>query len=145
MKKIISGRMYNTETATLVAEWSNACGVRDFNYCAETLYRKRGGEYFLHGKGGAASKYARSSGQNVWSGGEQIIPLSYDNACQWAEEHLDADEYEAEFGEVPEDEGEVVPISVRVSPAAKTALDRLAAKTGRSKGELVSEAILALQ
>ena len=145
MKKIINGRMYNTDTAFSIGEWSNMSDIRDFNYCSETLYRKRGGEYFLHGEGNAASKYARSSGQNVWSGGEQIIPLSYDNARQWAEEHLDADDYESEFGEVPEDEGEAVPISVRVSPAAKAALDRLAAKTGRSKGELVSEAILALQ
>lgn len=144
MKRIINRRKYDTETAAMVGEWSNMYDVRNFSYFCETLYRKRSGEYFLHGEGNASSKYAESAGQNQWSGGSRIIPLSYESAREWAESHLEPDEYEAEFGEVDEDSDETVVLSVRVSPAAKAALDRLAAKTGRAKGDLVAEAILAL-
>lgn len=145
MKKIINGRKYDTEKATMLGEWANMSDYRDFNYFCETLYRKRNGEYFLHGEGNAASKYAESMGQNSWSGGSAIIPLSYESAQQWAVEHLEVDDYEAIFGEVSEDDDEEVVLSVRVPASAKSALDRLAAKTGRSKGDLVAEAILALK
>lgn len=145
MKKIINGRKYDTEKATMLGEWSNMSDYRDFNYFCETLYRKRNGEYFLCGEGNAASKYAESMGQNSWSGGWAIMPLSYESAQQWAVDHLEVDEYEAIFGEVSEDDDEEVVLSVRVPSSAKAALDRLAAKTGRSKGDLVTEAILALK
>lgn len=145
MKKIINGRKYDTETATMLGEWANMSDYRDFSYFSETLYRKRNGEHFLHGEGNAASKYAESAGQNSWTGGSAIIPLSYESAQQWAVDHLDVDEYEAIFGEVSEDDDEEVVLSVRVPTSAKSALDRLAAKTGRSKGDLVAEAILALK
>lgn len=145
MKKIINRRAYDTETATEVAYWENMADVRNFNHESETLYRKKNGEYFLHGEGGAASRYARQVEANIWAGGQIITPLTYEQAEQWGESHMDSDEYEREFGEVSEDETDTVVLSVRVSPAAKIALDRLAAKTGRSKGELVSSAILALE
>lgn len=145
MKAIISGRKYNTETATLVGEWSSRYPVNDFHYEEESLYVKRNGEYFLHGSGNAMSKYAKNMGNNSWSGGEELIPLSYDRAREWAEKHLDADDYEAAFGEVSEDGDGDVPLSVRVSTSTRTMLDRLAAKTGRSKGDLLTEAVSLLR
>ena len=144
MKKIISNRKYDTDTASMVGEWSNDYPANDFHFESVTLYRKRNGEYFLHGEGGAMSRYASAVELSGWASGERIMPLSYDDARTWAEEHLDADSYEREFGEVSEDEEESVVLSVRVSPAAKAALDRAAARTGQSKGELVSKALLAL-
>lgn len=145
MKKIISGKRYDTETAKEVGSWSNGYYGTDFKYEGEVLYRKRGGEYFLYGEGNAASRYAEAVGSNSWAGGWRIMPLSYNEAAKWAETHLDADEYEAEFGEVPEDDSDQsVVLSVRVSPAAKAALDRATAQTGRSKGDIVSELLLAL-
>lgn len=144
MKKIINRRAYDTETATEVAYWENMSDVRDFNHESETLYRKKNGEYFLHGEGGAATRYAEQVEANVWSGGQIITPLTYEQAEQWGESHMDPDDYEREFGAVSESGDETVVLSVRVSPAAKIALDRLAAKTGRPKGELVTEAILKL-
>ena len=142
MKKIINGRKYDTDTATLIGEWSDGY-PRDFRYQCETLYRKRTGEFFLHGEGGAMSKYAVSHGDNSWSGGEEIIPLSYDRAREWAEKHLDADDYEAAFGEVSEDGDESVMLSVRVPASVKATLDRLASQSGRSKAEIVADAIVA--
>lgn len=102
MKKIINGKKYDTETAQMVGVWDNNLMYNNFSYCAELLYRKHTGEFFLHGKGGAMSKYAVSCGDNSWRGGEKIIPLSEDEACKWAEEHLDWNEYEEIFGEVSE-------------------------------------------
>ena len=101
MKKIIDGKMYNTETATMVGDWWNGYSVRDFNHCFEELYRKKTGEYFLYGCGGPLSRYAVSSGSG-WSGGENIVPFTKAQAMRWAEKHLDADEYVEEFGEVEE-------------------------------------------
>lgn len=104
MKQIIKGKKYDTDTARKVGMASNGEGWRDFRYYEETLFCKRTGEYFLYGAGGPASRYAVSAGQNTWSGGEQLIPLTFENAREWAEKNLSADEYEAEFGEVTEDE-----------------------------------------
>lgn len=102
MKQIINNKKYDTETAKLVGEWSNNRSYRDFSYCEEQLYRKRTGEFFLYGKGGPMSKYATPCDNNAWVGGQDITPLSEDGARKWAEEHLDADEYEEIFGEVSE-------------------------------------------
>ena len=101
MRKIIDGKMYNTETAAKVGEWNNG-RYGDFEFVSETLYRKRTGEYFLHGEGGAMSKYAESCGQNQWQGGASIIPIGKGYAREWAERHLSVDEYIAEFGEPDE-------------------------------------------
>jgi predicted transcriptional regulator len=139
MKKIINGKRYDTDTAIQVGEWENMIDVLDMHHFTETLYRKRTGEYFIYGVGNAGSKYSRSTGNNTWCGGSAIIPLTYDAAREWAEDHMDADEYEAEFGEVSEDgDGDVV-ISIRVSPAAKAALDKAAAQTGRTKSDILTE------
>ena len=100
MKKIINGKKYDTETAKCLAEWGN--NVSGFSYCYEELYKKKTGEFFLYGNGGAMSKYSRSCGDNSWCGGEDITPLTEAEARKWTEKHADADEYEEIFGEVEE-------------------------------------------
>lgn len=145
MKRIIKGKRYDTFTARRVAEWENMPYATDMDWYCENLYQKRNGEYFLHGAGNARSKYAKNLGDNHWGASETIIPLSYESARQWAEEHMDADDYEREFGEVSEDDAADVILSVRVSPAAKAALDRAASISGRSKGDIVSKLLLTLK
>ena len=100
MKKIINGKKYDTDTAKCLSYDGN--GYTGFQRCYEELYRKRTGEYFLYGEGGAMSKYARSCGNNSRCGSEDIIPLTEAQARQWAEDHCTADEYEEIFGEVEE-------------------------------------------
>ncbi len=112
MKKIINNKLYNTETARELGQDSYS-NCTDFNYWHEILYQKRTGEFFLYGEGGPMSRYARSIDQNSWSGGEKIMPLSAANARQWAEEHLDADDYEAIFG-LPDEDAEKVMLSVQL-------------------------------
>lgn len=101
MKKIINGKMYNTETAKLIGEWGNGYNRIDFHWTEEDLYKKKNGEYFLHGAGGAMSKYQEPCG-NGWSGSDKIIKMTPDEARKWAEEHLTADQYIEEFGEPEE-------------------------------------------
>lgn len=102
MKKIINGKKYDTETAREIGCDGNNLSRRDFKWWTEVLYQKRTGEFFLYGEGGPASRYAVSADGHGWDSGKQIIPLSEDKARNWAEEHLDADEYEKIFGEVSE-------------------------------------------
>lgn len=103
MKKIINGKKYNTDTAKAVGTFSNnAYSWSDFSHFEETLYVKSTGEFFLFGSGGPNTKYAEYLGNNSWSGGSEITPMSEHEAREWAETHIDADEYEAIFGEVEE-------------------------------------------
>lgn len=100
MKKIINGKRYDTASAKDCGSYYYS-NRRDFHYVEETLYQKRTGEFFLHGLGGPASRYAEYDG-NTWSAGEKLMPMSLKEAQEWAEKYLDANEYEAVFGEVSE-------------------------------------------
>ena len=133
MKKVIGGKVYDTETARAVAETRHGEGPRDYHYFRETLYRKRTGEYFLAGVGGPLTKYSTPTGQNRWDGGEKIIPLAYDEAAAWAEAEMDADAYVAEFGAVGEDEeAETVRVNLSMPADAAERIRRAAAAAGMS-------------
>ena len=132
MKKVINGKIYNTETAKKVASWYSSYARNDFHYYEEELYQKKTGEFFLYGEGNAASPYSRSCGQNEWCGGERIEPLTYKEAQKWAEDHLDGDEYCEIFGE-PDEDAEDEKMTVRLSAAAAAKLAREAAKNGITK------------
>lgn len=130
MKKIINGKVYDTETATRAAEWSNNLGYSDFNWREEALYRKKTGEFFLHGAGGPHTNYAERVG-NMWGDGEKIMPMTYSEAQEWAEKHLDGDEYEEIFGIVVEDDSRVQ-VHLSLSAAAVETIKRRAAAAGIS-------------
>ena len=130
MKKIINGKLYDTSTAHLVGEWDNQ-RYGSFDYVAESLYRKRTGEFFLHGEGGARSRYAQLVGENRWAGGEAIIPLRWEAARQWAEEHLGADDYQAAFGKIVEDDSRTV-VTLSLSASSLEKAKRSASQKGMS-------------
>lgn len=123
MKKIINGKVYDTDKAR---DLGFDCGGDGFSHWREELYQKRTGEYFLHGEGGPMTKYAVHTDQNRWSGGERILPLTPESARQWAEEHLSADDYEAIFGIPDEDSTERVTLCIQI-PAHIDAIARAAA------------------
>ena len=135
MRKIINGKLYDTETAKKVASCYHGDGPRDFRHYSEALYRKRTGEYFLAGEGGPMSHYAVTVGQNSWSGGEKIIPLTYKEATEWAEREMDADDYEAEFG--PVSEGERVTLSISLPADVADRIRKAAASDGVSVSECI--------
>lgn len=96
MKKIIDKKRYNTETAELIAEWSNNYYSNDFKYCEESLYLTKKGTYFIHGSGGPMTKYAVSYG-NSSSGGETIILVSKEESIEWCEQRQLHDTLEKHF------------------------------------------------
>lgn len=141
MKRIIKGKVYNTDTAKQVGHYESEYGCTDFNYYEQILYRKKTGEYFLYGHGNAASPYAQSTGENSWTGGESIRPLTFEEAREWAETHLEADLYIEEFGDPGEGEGEDVRFTVLLSPGVHEKLRRLQAETGESMGTIGGQLI----
>ncbi len=92
MRRIIKNKVYDTDTAKSKATYSSDYPRASFQYYEETLYIKKNGEYFLHGKGNAASPYAEHS-YNAKFPGEKILPLTYDKAIEWAEKRLTSEEY----------------------------------------------------
>ncbi len=140
MKKIINQKRYDTNTAKKCAEWENTPYVTDFHHISETLYQKQTGEFFLHGEGGPASKYAESAGLNSWTGGERIMPMSYTEAQKWAEEHLNGEDYEKIFGDVEEDDSKVT-VTLSLPKTVVEKLKRMASQTGQTQSEIIANLI----
>lgn len=140
MKKIISGKVYDTDTARELGSWANAGHWGDFGHMEETLYRKKTGEFFLHGEGGPATKYAEAVGQNEWSGGARIMPMSFAEARDWSEEHLEADVFEAIFGAVSEDDSRIQ-VCYSLSAATVETIKRKAAELGISASAYIDKII----
>lgn len=84
MKKIIKGKMYDTETAECIHEGSMNNGR------SMSLYKKRTGEFFIF--------YI-----TCWEiEADYIEPISENEAKEYVETYCDADVYEGLFGEVQE-------------------------------------------
>lgn len=135
MKKVINGSLYNTETAKRLLEWDNRrYGSLDF--CSEVLYLTRSGKYFLHGEGGAMSKYSCSCGSNHWTSGEMIIPMTEAAAREWAEDHVSSDDFLKAFSASSEDLH-----TVAVSDQCFARLKALKDLTGKTYAQLVESAV----
>lgn len=143
MIKIINGKKYNTQTAENLGEYWNGLSTRDFGYCTETLYKKRTGEFFLHGDGGPMTKYKKTIGANTWSGGEKIIPMSFEEAREWAEKHLEAEEYEKIFGEVDEN-GNVKGVMYSLPISSIEKVKRTATERRCSASQVIADLIATL-
>lgn len=143
MKKVIDGKVYDTDTAKELGEYEPNPYRSNFNWYCETLYQKKTGEFFLHGDGNANSKYSRSCGQNEWCGDEKIVPLTYGEAQKWAEKHLDGDDYIAIFGE-PEEDEEKAQIHVNLSKGAISKLKQAAQKNGLTVSAYIEQLISGL-
>lgn len=136
MKKIINGKRYDTDTAKKMAVWKNAGGWRDFDHIEETLYKKSTGEFFIFGEGGANTKYSVIEGSNSWTGGSRFMPLTYADAKEWAETHLDGDEFEAIFGEV-EESSETVQTAFSAKAHEVELIKRKASEAGMNLSEYI--------
>lgn len=131
MKKIIKGKVYDTDTATFLAEYDSGHSVTDFQHYTEELYQKKTGEFFIYGEGGPASRYSQACPTGGWDGGRKIVPLTYEQAREWGEKNLDADEYEDIFGEVAEDDSRMT-VTLSLSVGAVERAKRAAAQAGIS-------------
>lgn len=139
MKKIINGKVYNTESAKAVGGYTSNSTTSDFDYFEETLFLKKTGEFFLHGEGNATSKYGEKHGDS-WGYGQMIIPLSWEKAREWSEKRLSADNYEKIFGEVEEDESKRM-ITLSLSAGAVERAKRAAQQAGMSLSAYIESLI----
>lgn len=137
MKKVIKGRVYDTDKAKLIGEISFG-SYGDATYEAEELYVNKAGAYFLYGHGGALSKFGKAIAVGSISGSSLIKPLTLEEAKEWTEENLDGDTYEETFGEIEETE-ERSPLKINLSSSCIRKLELLRSETGKSISQLIEE------
>jgi hypothetical protein len=139
MKKIIGGRRYDTATAKLVGTYETGY-IGDFDWRNEKLYMKSTGEFFLAGKGGARTRWA-SRTIDGFSSGDGILPLTLDEAREWAEEHLSVKEVENLF-RIPSDAETGKKIqSFSLSQTAIAGLKRLAQTCQTSRSDIIEQLV----
>lgn len=133
MKKIINNKVYDTKTAHILGKNKN-----------EKLFRKKTGEFFLYEEGEEKNKYSKIKYTNNRTKGEKIIPLTYEEAQKWAEEHLANKEYLQIFGNIDVDCRIIrKEFSLRADSIKK--LKRAASKKGVTMVSLVEELIDSLE
>ena len=108
MKKVINGKMYNTETSEKVGVWdiqdyNSNIYSNDFRFFGESLYRKKTGEFFLYffGYNLTSSPY-HPAHQADGNPEVKILPISLNGAKKWVSDRLSGDDYENIFGSVEE-------------------------------------------
>lgn len=97
MRKIINGKIYDTESSLLLAECSQY-ESNNFRCVYERIYITQNGSFFLHGEGGPLSKYGCTEGNTSYSA-STIIPLSNDEAYDWCEDNNEIEVIEECFPE----------------------------------------------
>ena len=84
MKQVIGGKVYDTAKATKVWNHENGYDSGNFNWCNESLYRTKNGNFFVGGSGGPMTRYGSDYG-NMRGAGKRIIPMTTDEAREWLE------------------------------------------------------------
>lgn len=88
MKATINGRAYDTLKAAVVDFAKSDLPRSDFRYWEEyLLYRPRAKDFFLHCAGAPMTIYAKvyEDGSRGW--GEQLKPLTEQEALEWLIDH----------------------------------------------------------
>lgn len=142
MKEIINGVLYDTATAKHLGKWRNNPDASSPDFCVLALYQKRNGEFFLAYSGVGAERYICHISDGFAGRTKHILPLSPEDAAEWTEDYLSADQYIAVFGEVPEDDGYMSTYLLLPSEAA-TKAQEAATVAGIDFSEYIEKLILA--
>ena len=139
MNKVIKGKRYDTEKAQEIGYITGDVKYTNdlYYFWRETLYQKRTGEFFLYCKRIAGSKYANCC-EDSSDYDEQIKPISFDEAKEWGEKNLTADEYEKVFGVV--EVGKTI-TSISLSNETMNKMKQIAVSKKMSVSELIEELI----
>lgn len=101
MKKILNGKLYDTNTATEI--YVVDAGEEYFDlYTTETLYQKKNGEYFLLRSGGTYYDAFINRGVILQPRLRFISPLTYEEVLVWSEAYMPVEKYCELFGEPEE-------------------------------------------
>ena len=102
MKRIINGKLYDTDTATLMVTWSNDLRRSDHGHVTEHLYHTPRGNWFLHGKGGPATDWAETVNGNGRIAASGLRALTPAEVIDWAERLTSAAEIFAIHAHLPD-------------------------------------------
>jgi len=106
MKKTIHGLRYDTENSQQVGRYNNGLEQSDLQFWEATLYvYPRSNRYFLAGKGGPMTLFGPLKVKPIgWTGelGERLVPISKENAYEWAKTYLSIGEVDEYFGDIAE-------------------------------------------
>ena len=104
MRRIINGKRYDTETATMVADVGSSGYISrtDFRYDNSKLYRTAKGRWFIAGSGGPMSRWAQSVG-NGRTSGSGILPIGESDAREMLENRGETEALETYFAKAIED------------------------------------------
>lgn len=138
MRRIISGRVYDTSSSRLIGAVEQGDRAAPDWYRA-SLYRKRTGEIYIHEEGGAASPVASDLGGGVYGPGESIEPLGYEEAQRWAHDRLSPEEAARLYQDARSERG---PLGIKAEPETRERLRRAAARYGRRQGDILDEIII---
>lgn len=135
----MASRPFNESCTALILSSGRNRGWSDYEHYEEMLYRTKAGVYFLHGEGGARTRYAAMARLNSWCVGQKIVPMAEEDAKAWVEKHLEAGTYENAFGGMGEDEPTTVTSYLPKSVLA--ALDAKKAEMGGSRSDVILAAL----
>ncbi len=103
MRKVVDGKIYDTETAEVICDISPAGFHQgDFKWEDTCLYKSKAGTFFIAGGGGAYSRWAVSLGDNGRGPGSGLQVLAEAEARTLCEQHGSPDDYERAFGKPEE-------------------------------------------
>lgn len=124
MKRIIGGKAYNTETATLIWDWES-----DDAPVEAALYRNRHGAYFV------------AWHNHQWPS-EGIRPLGANEAQEWLEEHCwNSQIIEGEFGGMPEAGSAEARLTVRIPDSLNRKIKQRASDANQSLNAWITRAL----
>jgi len=86
VRQVIEGKLYDTETATLIHNWTNGRYAGDFKFREKSLFCTKKGAYFIHHVGGAMTDMAVPAG-NGMGGSQSIEPIDETTAIRFLESH----------------------------------------------------------
>ena len=134
------GHVYNSEKARIIGqkftgEPFEEGGPVPPDSTLERLQRTKAGYYFVYSHGGSNTRYASRVGKE-WKDDASILPLTREEADDWAQKHLTAEEWEAEFGAPAK--GSMRTISVSIPEATYRFIRDQAAEQGMSMGDVIA-------
>lgn len=142
MRELIDGRSFDTDKAVMVAEWDNGLGTSDARFERVQVFRKKTGEFFLHGWGGTATSWRENFPRPMPDGRtwapEGIVPVTRERARELVEGRLGADEARRIF-----EGGAPVTMSLRIPAPLYRAIDAEAARAGEPKARVIISTLAA--
>lgn len=135
MKTIIRNTRCDTTTAKLIGE--ARYGKTPEDSFTEYLYRTKSGKYFIHAKGGALSRCAGRDATGKPIPGETIDIVTAKTAADWIMDNIGP----VEDYYLARDEGEREWATIKIPLSTKKTIEALKESTGKTVGQIVSEAI----